>query len=80
MANTFESNLISFERCWAFTNIDVEKDPNTKLPVANFSYSWPSHGEIEFKNYYVKYRPTLPYVLKDVSLKIRGGEKVQIVR
>ena len=60
-----------------YESIDVEKDPNTKLPVANYSYNWPSHGEIEFKNYYVKYRPTLPYVLKDVSLRIGGGEKVE---
>jgi len=77
--STFESNLISFERCRAFTKVEVEKDAETKLPVTNYSSSWPAKGEIELKNYYAKYRPNLPYVLKDVSFKIFGGEKVGVV-
>jgi len=75
----FESNLISFERCRAFTKVEVENDANTKLPVANYSRSWPESGEIEFKNYYAKYRPNLPFVLKDVSFKIHGSEKIGVV-
>jgi len=58
------------------SRVEVEKDPVTKLPVTNYSSSWPRNGEIELKNYYAKYRPNLPYVLKDVSFKISGGEKV----
>lgn len=75
----FESNLISFERCRAFTKVEVENDANTKLPVANYSRLWPESGEIEFKNYYAKYRPNLPFVLKDVSFKIFGSEKIGVV-
>jgi len=56
-------------------SVDVENDPDTKLPVENYSSSWPNRGEIEFKNYYAKYRPSLPFVLKDVSFKISGSEK-----
>ena len=31
------------------------------------------------KNYFTKYRPTLPYVLKDVSFKINANEKIGVV-
>lgn len=38
---------------------------------------WPSRGEVEFRNYSVRYRPGLDLVLKDLSLRVRGGEKVR---
>ena len=41
--------------------------------------SWPSKGDIEFKDYSMRYREGLPYVLKDMSVKIAAGEKVGIV-
>lgn len=56
--------------------VETEREPRTKLPLANFSQNWPDNGEITFRNYYAKYRPTLPYVLKDVSFRISPGEKV----
>jgi len=78
--SNFESNLISFERCKAFTEVDTEKSHNTMVPLANYDhYSWPNHGEIEVKNYFTKYRPTLPYVLKDISFKIHPSEKIGVV-
>lgn len=39
---------------------------------------WPSQGEVEFRNYSVRYRPGLELVLKDLSLRVRGGEKVRV--
>ena len=59
-----------------FYSVEVEADSRTQLPLANYSNSWPLYGQIEFKNYYAKYRPNLPYVLKDVSFKINSSEKV----
>lgn len=44
-------------------------------PPAN----WPHKGEVEFRNYSVRYRPGLELVLKDLSLRVHGGEKVGIV-
>lgn len=38
---------------------------------------WPTRGEVEFRNYSVRYRPGLDLVLKDLSLRVRGGEKVR---
>ena len=32
--------------------------------------TWPSRGEIEFRNYYTRYRPELDMVLKGISLVI----------
>lgn len=37
---------------------------------------WPQHGEVEFRNYSVRYRPGLDLVLQDLSLHVAGGEKV----
>ena len=41
--------------------------------------SWPQHGEIEFNNIKMAYRPGLPDVLKGISLHVRGGEKIGVV-
>lgn len=38
--------------------------------------NWPQKGEVEFRNYSVRYRLGLELVLKDLSLHVRGGEKV----
>lgn len=40
------------------------------------SAGWPQHGEVEFRNYSVRYRPGLDLVLQDLSLHVAGGEKV----
>jgi len=78
--SSFETQLISFERCKAFTMIETEKASDTKLPVAHYEhYSWPHQGKIEFRDYFTKYRPTLPYVLKNVSFQIRDSEKIGVV-
>lgn len=56
--------------------VENEADAATKLPVENYTASWPERGKIEFRNFSVKYRPNLPYVLKNVSLQIQPSEKV----
>ncbi|KAG1744460.1 ABC protein [Suillus lakei] len=40
---------------------------------------WPTHGAIEFNNVKMAYRPGLPNVLRGISVKIRGGEKIGVV-
>lgn len=40
--------------------------------------NWPQKGEVEFRNYSVRYRPGLELVLKDLSLRVHGGEKVRV--
>lgn len=41
--------------------------------------SWPSRGEIVFKEVFLRYRPSTPHVLKGLSLTVPAGEKVGIV-
>jgi len=60
--------------------VDVENEPHTSLPVANYHQSWPEDGQIEFKNYYAKYRPNLPFVIKDLSVKINPAQKVTLIQ
>lgn len=38
---------------------------------------WPQQGEVEFRDYSVRYRPGLELVLKNLSLRVHGGEKVR---
>ncbi|KAJ2862921.1 ATP-binding cassette glutathione S-conjugate transporter ycf1 [Coemansia erecta] len=40
---------------------------------------WPSAGKIEFRNFSMKYRSDLEYVLKEVNMSINPGEKIGIV-
>uniref|UniRef100_A0A8C9G230 ABC-type glutathione-S-conjugate transporter n=1 Tax=Pavo cristatus TaxID=9049 RepID=A0A8C9G230_PAVCR len=40
---------------------------------------WPSRGELEFVSYSVRYRKGLDLVLKDLNLRVHGGEKIGIV-
>jgi ABC-type multidrug transport system fused ATPase/permease subunit len=69
------------ERCNAFVKIKSEREEHTKAPaqVANLTAKWPESGEIEFKDYVVRYREKLPTVLKGVTLKINSNEKIGIV-
>ncbi|KAL2533987.1 multidrug resistance-associated protein 11 [Abeliophyllum distichum] len=41
--------------------------------------SWPFHGEIQFQNVTLRYLPSLPPALLDVSFTVAGGTQVGIV-
>jgi len=61
--------------------IEGEAPSSTKnrSQVENYNENWPEKGTIDFKNYYVKYRPNLPYVIQDFNLHINHGEKVHTI-
>eukprot|EP00850_Spirogloea_muscicola_P003812 SM000015S01312 [mRNA] locus=s15:1174764:1185983:- [translate_table: standard] len=40
---------------------------------------WPSQGAIEIEGLSMRYRSNLPFVLKEVSVSVKGGEKVGVV-
>ncbi|KAG1721144.1 putative YOR1-ABC transporter [Suillus lakei] len=40
---------------------------------------WPEHGAVDFNNVMVAYRPGLPNVLRGISVKVRGGEKIGVI-
>ncbi|KAJ2512704.1 Multidrug resistance-associated protein 1, partial [Coemansia sp. RSA 2049] len=59
--------------------INIERE---RLVVDNAvvpSAEWPTSGRLEFRDFSMKYRDDLEYVLKNVSLSINPGEKVGIV-
>lgn len=43
------------------------------------SAQWPEHGAVEFNDVKMAYRPGLPNVLRGISVKVRGGEKIGVV-
>ena len=69
--------MCSVERILAYTNEYVAEKPAI-VPRKRPPQSWPSKGQITLDNLVVKYRPELPPVLKGLTLKIQGGQKVQL--
>ena len=73
-AADLESNLTSVERIKEYCNTPQEGGWENK------SYKpdpeWPQIGKIEFKDYSVRYRENLNYVLRNLSFDIKPAEKV----
>uniref|UniRef100_A0A8D2ADU8 ABC-type glutathione-S-conjugate transporter n=1 Tax=Sus scrofa TaxID=9823 RepID=A0A8D2ADU8_PIG len=72
-----ESNIVAVERVKEYSKTETEAPwvVEGNRPPAG----WPPRGEVEFRNYSVRYRPGLELVLKNLSLQVHGGEKVGIV-
>uniref|UniRef100_A0A452UGF2 Multidrug resistance-associated protein 1 n=1 Tax=Ursus maritimus TaxID=29073 RepID=A0A452UGF2_URSMA len=77
MMSELESNLVAVERVKEYSKTETEAPwvvEGSRPPAG-----WPLQGEVEFRNYSMRYRPGLELVLKNLSLRVRGGEKVGIV-
>jgi len=59
-------------------DITKQEAPYQK-PEAAPSGRWPQHGGMLWQNVNMSYRPTLPTVLKDLNIEVKGGEKIGIV-
>ncbi|XP_053424694.1 ATP-binding cassette sub-family C member 3 isoform X3 [Nycticebus coucang] len=72
-----ESNIVAVERVKEYSKTETEAPwvMEGRRPPPG----WPQHGEVEFRNYSMRYRPGLDLVLRNLSLRVRGGEKVGIV-
>ncbi|KAM9035583.1 ATP-binding cassette sub-family C member 2-like isoform 2-T2 [Sarcophilus harrisii] len=71
-----ETNAISIERVFEYTNIKKEAPwVKTKRPPSQ----WPDKGIVEFINYEARYRPDLGLALQDVTFQTRSEEKIGIV-
>jgi ATP-binding cassette subfamily C (CFTR/MRP) protein 1 len=77
MSCFIENKMVSVERIKQFTNIASEAEWRIKdcLPVAN----WPTRGDIDVIDLKVRYRHNTPLVLKGITLRIHGGEKIGVV-
>jgi len=72
-----EAEMNSVERVLFYSNnVDEEGAADTKMDPK--PSEWPSNGAIEIKNTSMRYRDG-PLVLKNVSVSIKGGEKIGVV-
>lgn len=75
----FGSQIVSVQRIADFLNLDqegpLEEDKAKVHPPAN----WPSAGEVSFRNYTLRYRPSLPPALKSVNFVAPRGAKIGVV-
>lgn len=73
-----ENQMTSVERVLEYNDIEqeppLETETDKKPPP-----SWPSKGEIEFRNLYLRYSPLEPPVLRNLNYKILPKQKVGIV-
>lgn len=75
-----ESRMTSIERLKYFARLPAEIDEaHHNFHEDSSLRHWPSRGEIEVNNLHVRYAEHLPMVLKGVSFKIKGGERIGIV-
>ena len=74
-----ENDMVSLERCCKYMTIVQEKPSH--IPAKDdqlIQEKWPQNGEIEFRNYSVRYRPGTEIVLKKINFHIQPGEKVGV--
>jgi len=76
-----QSELAPFDRLSALaTGLDIESECTTKaVHVTMPPDNWPMQGLVEFKRLNVRFRPELPLVLQDLSLRLEAGQKVALV-
>ncbi|KIR43264.1 metal resistance protein ycf1 [Cryptococcus deuterogattii 99/473] len=75
-ASEVEQNIVSVERVLGYANLDSEA-PDF-IPETKPASTWPQEGSIEFDHFSMKYRPELDFVLRDICIKINGGERVGV--
>jgi ABC-type multidrug transport system fused ATPase/permease subunit len=74
---TAETSLISLERLLSF--IALPPEPALTLAGDDKLAQWPSKGEVSFNRVWMRYRPDLPMVLKDVSFVVPAGASLGVV-
>ncbi|CAE6471481.1 unnamed protein product [Rhizoctonia solani] len=75
-----ENYMNSVERLLQYTSSgDIPQEKPYVLVDSAPPKTWPTHGAIEFRDLVMSYRPGLPPVLRGVSLRVRGGEKIGVV-
>jgi len=71
--------MVSVERVLAFGDIEAEAPLVNKGDEPLLISGWPREGTLEVQDLSVRYRPTLPLVLDNISFRIPHGARVGIV-
>ncbi|XP_034945132.1 multidrug resistance-associated protein 5-like isoform X1 [Chelonus insularis] len=74
-----ELKFIGVEKIGFYLRILKNEDDYTKPSSIVPNNNWPNNGIIEFKNVSLKYQPTTPTILNDISFRVNSGEKLGIV-
>lgn len=77
MIATIEAEMNSVERILYYTE-NVKPEAPATIPEDPSKGTWPTKGEINVEHASMRYRDG-PLVLKDLTFKIEGGEKVGVV-
>ena len=72
-----ENFMNSVERVVTYTT-DLPQEKAYRIPEMKPADNWPQNAQITFENVSLAYRPGLPLVLKNVSIDVKGGEKIGI--
>ena len=76
-SSEFEASITSIERIKEYCNTPHEAD--WSIEKTQPDKEWPVKGHILFRNYSLKYREELDFVLNDLNIEIQPGEKIGIV-
>uniref|UniRef100_A0A914R072 ABC transporter domain-containing protein n=1 Tax=Panagrolaimus davidi TaxID=227884 RepID=A0A914R072_9BILA len=74
--NNLEMSLVAVERVQEYIENEHEGDWISKIPLSPL---WPNEGNIKFVNFSLRYRSSLPLVLKNLNLEIFGKQRIGIV-
>ncbi|KAG0705743.1 ABC protein [Suillus ampliporus] len=75
-----ENHMNAVERVIQYIDGDtVPQEAPHEIEDRKPPVQWPEHGAVEFNDVKMAYRPGLPDVLRGISIKVRGGEKIGIV-
>ncbi|KAG2137199.1 ABC protein [Suillus cothurnatus] len=75
-----ENHMNAVERLVQYVASDtIPQEAPQEIEERKPPAQWPEHGAVEFNDVKMAYRPGLPNVLRGVSVKVRGGEKIGVV-
>lgn len=79
MASELETKMNAVERIIEYQQLPLESEHDTAPAIAvGLPALWPEHGLLQVSGLNMRYRPTLPMVLKDLTFTAHGGEKLGI--
>ncbi|KAI5073429.1 hypothetical protein GOP47_0011442 [Adiantum capillus-veneris] len=74
---TVENKMVSVERVLQYTRLPSEAALTIEGSVPH--QDWPQRGNISIRNLKARYQPSMPLVLRGISVDIMGGQKIGVV-
>ncbi len=66
--------MTSVERIQEYANVKPEAEEHTRVVPPD---EWPDEGEVRMTDVKLRYTETGPYILKGLTVRIQGNEKVR---